>query len=39
MLCQVEAVEAKPHYRPWVRFADGVERDALYREIAGIETV
>jgi hypothetical protein len=35
MLYQVEAVEAKPHYRLWVRFADGVEGEVDLSQLVG----
>lgn len=35
MLYQVEAVEAKPHYRLWVRFVDGVEGEVDLSHVVG----
>ncbi len=35
MLYQVESVEARPHYRLWVRFADGVEGEVDLSRLVG----
>ncbi|MEJ2215903.1 MAG: DUF2442 domain-containing protein [Gemmatimonadota bacterium] len=35
MLYQVEAVEAKPHYRLWVRFVDGAEGEVDLSQLVG----
>lgn len=35
MLHQIEAVEAKPDYRVWIRFADGVEGELDLSHLVG----
>lgn len=35
MLYRIEAVEARPHYRLWIRFADGVEGEVDLSHLPG----
>lgn len=35
MLYRIEEVEARPHYRLWIRFADGLEGEVDLSELVG----